>query len=95
MRKKILRPFGTLRDALTYQLVRRNALYLLAREDDLALPRRQEAVDGAERRGLARAVGADQGDDLALLDVQGDPAQGLDVPVVAVHVLYLEQRHVL
>ena len=52
-----------------------------------------EAGDRAQRRRLAGAVGADQRDDLALLDRQRDALERLDVAVVGVDVLDLEQRH--
>src|SRR5918993_2121004 len=84
-----LAPLRALGDALGDHVVRREALYLLAGKHDLALPRRQDAVDGAQRGGLARAVGAYEGDHLPLLDGQGDAAQGLDVPVTAVNVVQL------
>jgi hypothetical protein len=86
---KDLASFRALGYALGDHLVGGRALYLLAVEDDLALPRREDAVDGAECRGFSGPVGADERDDLPLLDRERDALQGVDVPVVAVHVLYL------
>src|SRR5215210_2998632 len=51
-----LAPFRALGYAFGDHVVRREALYLLAGEEDLTLPRRQDAVDGAQGGGLARAV---------------------------------------
>src|SRR5438445_9095801 len=52
-----------------------------------------QARDGAQRGGLAGAVGPDQGDDLALLDLDRHAAQGLDAPVEGVDAFQLEQWH--
>ena len=69
-----------------------------------ALPRDRDAVHGdaarigkqAERglheRGLARAVGADQGDDLAVGYLKADAAQRLDAAVGHVQVFNLQHR---
>ena len=46
--------------------------------------------DRLQRRALAGAVRADQRDDLALLDLNRDALQGVDVPVVGVDVVDLE-----
>ena len=42
---------------------------------------------------LPGAVGADQRDDLALVDAQADVLEGLDAPVLRVEALDFEQRH--
>ena len=52
---------------------------------DLALPAHQSA-DGVEQGGLPGAVGADEGDDLALPDVAGHAAERGDGAVVGVEV---------
>ena len=62
-------------------------------EADRALARRRQPRDRAQRRRLAGAVRADQRDDLALLDLERDALERLDVPVEGVDVLELEQRH--
>ena len=59
-------------DAQGRGLVRAHAAALLALEGDEARLRMVEAVDDVEDRGLARAVGADDGADLALADVEAD-----------------------
>ena len=43
-----------------------------------------DAGEQLERRGLAGAVRAEEGDELALLDVEIDAADGLDLAVLAV-----------
>src|SRR5919112_1558523 len=88
-----LAPFRALGDASGDHGVCGEALYLFAVEEDLTLPWRQDAVDGAQGGGLARAVGTDEGNDLPLVDGQRDAAQGLDVPVEAVDVVQLEEGH--
>src|SRR5258708_18857771 len=55
-------------DALFRHLARLRAGDLLAVKDDSAARRREQAGDAVEKSGLARAVGADQGEDLAALD---------------------------
>src|SRR5262249_21570026 len=47
-------------------------------EGDAALLRVIEAVDDVEQRGLAGAIGADDGADLAFADVEGNAADRLD-----------------
>ncbi len=59
---------------------------VLVLQDDFALLWMDQAGDGAQGGAFAGAVGADEGDDLAFLDVQRDPLQGMDAPVVAVNV---------
>src|SRR6266576_1278305 len=66
---------------------------VLAVERDLPRVRMHQARDGAQRGGLAGAVGPDEGDDLALLDLDRHPAQGLDAPVEGVDAFQLEQGH--
>ncbi|CAM2160090.1 hypothetical protein PT2222_70073 [Paraburkholderia tropica] len=55
----------------------RRARERLAVEQDLAFDLRQEARDGEQRRRLARAVAAEQRDDLARVHVERDVAQDL------------------
>ena len=51
-------------------LVQRHMGVVLAVEEDVALHRLGEAADQAERRGFSTAAGAEEADQLALLDVQ-------------------------
>jgi hypothetical protein len=44
--------------------------------------RRQQAHQRREQRGLAGAIGADDGDDLAFADAYIDLVDGLDTPVI-------------
>ena len=50
-----------------------------------------QAGHGAQERGLARAVGADEGDDLPLVDVEGDVAQR--EPLAVGHVEVADPQH--
>ena len=59
---------------------------------DRARARRRQPRDRAQRRRLPGPVGADQRDDLALLDGQRHALQRLDLAVVRVDVVDLEQR---
>ena len=63
-----------------------------ALELDGAAAQREEAADRAERRRLARAVRADQRDDLALADLERDAADGGHVAVPRLEPLKPEQR---
>src|SRR6266705_3873972 len=51
-------------------------------EDDAPTARAHEPGERAQGRGLPGAVGADDRDDLALLDRDRDAVDGGDVPVV-------------
>src|SRR6185436_6425773 len=59
-------------------------------EGDAALLRLQRAADGTEHRGLARPVGAQDGDDLALAHVEADATDGRNRPVVGLQVAHGE-----
>jgi hypothetical protein len=62
-----------------------------AAEDDLALPAAViDAVDHVEHRALAGAVGADDGADLVLADVEGNVGQRLDAAEAQRDVLQVE-----
>ena len=51
--------------------------------EDVALPRRQQADDGLEQGRFARAVGAEQSDDLAGAHVQTDAVDNLQAAITA------------
>jgi hypothetical protein len=53
---------------------------VLAAQDDLALLRVIDAVDHVQHRALAGAVGADDGADLVLADVEGCRCSALTPP---------------
>jgi hypothetical protein len=72
--------------------VRISAGDLAAAERDAPGARLLDARDGADERGLAGAVGADDGHDLALGHVERDRRERLRVAVVEIEVADLEHR---
>ena len=64
----------------------------VALEDEAAAGRLVDAADEVEDRALAGAVGADDGEDLALLHVEGDAVHGADAAERDRDVPRLEQR---
>jgi hypothetical protein len=62
--------FGRHHHAHRHELVRRHPVDLPAFIDDATVFRFEQSGDRAQRRSFARAVRADQSDDLALPDVQ-------------------------
>src|SRR5262245_45292875 len=78
-------------DALTGGEIGSHVVAPLALERDSAFLRVIEAVDNVEHRGLAGAVGTDDGADLALADVEGNIAQGTHAAKGKRHVLDSEQ----
>jgi len=52
----------------------------------------QNTADGVKRCRLARAIGADEGDDFALFHRQGNPLQCVDAVVIGVDVFECEHR---
>ncbi len=85
-------PFGGLGDPHLDDVVRRLRGDLAALEADRAAPRPVQAVDRAERRRLAGAVGPDQRDDLALAHLQRDTLDRVDGAVVGVDVVHIEDQ---
>ena len=85
---------GRLGDAELHDRRAAGALRDLLALEARSLPRRGRliALDRAQRRRLAGAVGADQRDDLALVDGQRDALERLDRAVVGLDVVQLEQR---
>src|SRR5262249_56550227 len=69
---KDLATLGDVADAEPEDLVRGAAVDRLPLEEDPSGGRGEQAGDRAERRGLSGAVGADEGDNRARLDAQGD-----------------------
>ena len=67
---------------------------VLAVVADRARLDRLQAADALERRRLARAVGADQADELALADVEVDALDRVDAAVGDLELVELEQRRV-
>src|SRR5690606_41109954 len=64
----------------------------VAVEDDRPAARLQDAGDGADQRGLAGAVGADERDDLAGADLEADAVERLRVAVE--HRQVADRQHV-
>ena len=83
---------GRLRDAQLRDLVRRHLRDVAAVEGDRAFARARIAEDRHHQRGLAGAVGADQRDDLAFVDVEVDALQRHDVAVEGLDAADGEQR---
>ena len=75
---------GRLGDAELHDPRGGRASDVLAVEPDRPRARMHQPGDRSQGGRLAGAVGADQGDDLSLLDVHADFAKGLDAPVVGV-----------
>src|SRR5690606_898087 len=63
---------------------------VLALEEDAAGLGTHEARYGLERRGLARAIGAEQRDDLTALDLEVDALDGVDLAIGGGEALELE-----
>ena len=84
--------FRRLRDAQPGDLVRRHAGDVLAVELDMAGAGARLAEDRHHQRRLAGAVGADQGDDLAGVDLEIDALQRLDLAVGGAQAADREQR---
>ena len=82
---------GDVRDACAGDPLGRGACDPLAREPDLARGR-HEPGDRPERRRLAGAVPAEDGDDLALAHAQRHAVERLHRPVARVDVVELEER---
>ena len=65
---------------------------LLALQHDGALIRTQLAIDHVEGGGLARAIGANQGQQLARGHVKADAVHRFDAPKGLAQVAHLQQR---
>ncbi len=79
-------------EAVAHELERRAAGHVLAGVTDRAALHRLQAGDALQRRRLPGAVGADQADELALVDVEVDALDRLDAAVGDFDLLQLEQR---
>ena len=84
--RKHLPAFGDLADAEIADAVARPAGDVGAAKHDAAARRRLHAGDGADQRGLAGAIGADDGDDLALRDLERHAVERLRVAIEQVEV---------
>ena len=78
---------GDLRQTVLDDLVRRNALEVMALKEDAAHLGVQQAGDCVQNGGFARAVRADERDDLALVDLKGNALDGVDAAVVHMDII--------
>ena len=53
------------------------------------------AGNRGQRRRLSRAIGSDDANDLALLNLQGDPAQCNETAIIDVNILQLKHVKIL
>ncbi|MNS56966.1 hypothetical protein D3C72_898420 [compost metagenome] len=84
--------FGRLGDALAGDEMRWQMGNVLTVEDHLTGARLRAAADGHHQRRLAGAVGADQADDLALVDLDIDTGQSPDIAIIGFDTLDFEKR---
>ena len=84
--------FRHMGDAELDDLLGRQAVDAPAVEPDFAGARRRQARDRAQRRRLARAVGADQGHDVARADLDRHALEGGDLVVMDVDVGQAKQH---
>src|SRR6185437_178304 len=85
--------FGLVRDAAAHDEMRRQSGDVAALEDDAAGAGARLAADRHEQRRLAGAVGADEADDLTLIDREIDAFQRLDIAVGGVQPRYGKHGH--
>ena len=88
-------PLRHLADAQAHNLIGTQALNGAALVQDLAAAGLNAAADGHERGGLARAVGPDQGDDLALVHPEADAVQRGNIAVEGAYVAKLKHCRTL
>src|SRR5882672_5411638 len=81
-----------LADAEVADRMRFQALDGIVLEENASAAGRLDAGDGANERGLAGAVRADDGDDLALRYLERDVGEGLGISVVQIQILDLKKR---
>ena len=84
--------FGHMGEAASDNFMGRQASDVFAFVQDFAGLGFEQAGDGLEGGGLAGAVGADEGDDAAGRDGQGDAVQRVDGTVTDRQIVDLEQR---
>src|SRR4029450_8527986 len=84
--------FGHERDAEPGDGVRGETRDIVSLVDDLAVPGRREAGDGAERRGLARSVAPQERHHLAFVHPEREAMEDMPDPVVGVDPADLEDH---
>jgi hypothetical protein len=90
-RRKHLAPLGHLAEAEVANAMARPARNVHAAENDAAAQLRPHPGERADQRRLAGAVGADDGDDGALLDLERYAVERLDVAVE--HIEVFDAQH--
>jgi hypothetical protein len=85
-------PFRRLRNAAAGDQVRRQIGDIGAVEHHPSGPGPRLTENGHHQRRLAGAVGADQGDDLAAIDLDVDVAQRLDLAIEGIDPLDIQER---
>ncbi len=88
-------PLGHHHQALLHQVPGALAADALALVQDVAVGQPQRASDGLHGRRLARAVGADERDQLARAHIEIDALDGLDAAVAHLQAAYLQEDVVL
>ena len=91
-RRKHLAAFRHLPEPEIADAMARPAGNILTAEDDPPARLRQHAGQRPDQRRLARAIGADNGDDRALFDVERHAVERLDVAVKHVEVFDLQHQ---
>src|SRR4029079_1694772 len=84
--------FRGLRDLQLGEFVRRQACDVAAFEQDMAFAGARRSENGHHQRRLPGAVGADQCNDLALIDFEIDSSERRDVAVIGFHPSHREHR---
>src|SRR5690606_2800445 len=84
-------PLGGVGEPVRHDVVGRDLLQRPAVEPDLTADRLQQAGQGPQGGGLPGAVGADESDHFAGLDLEGDALDGLDLAVGDLEVFDFEE----
>ena len=82
-------------DAHAHQLVTGYPGHVRPLVHDGTAFRRDQAGYGVQGGGFPRSVGADQRDDLPLVDLKGDPFYGLDYAVVDFQTFDFQHSHLV
>ncbi len=85
-------PFGHQREPTPHDTVHRHRRDLFAVEFDRAFDRPMQAGDAAQRGGFARAVGTEDGDHAARLDLETEVGDGADGAVASAERGYGQHR---
>ena len=83
-------PFGNQGQTLGDNLMTRRFDQRFTQKSDISGLAVEQAGDGIQRGGFSRAVGADQGNDLTLVDLEGNAFDGMDAAVINVDVFHFQ-----